>query len=308
MSLRPGDDFDRDILDIIPERFDADADSRHARAGHRLRTTVTLIVAAVAVGGLVAAGLRFVGTKPAAGPGIPVIKADDRPIRVRPDDRGGMEVPNQDKLVYDKMQGEGEPKTEQLLAPPEQPMLPPKANPAADAATPAPGAPAAAKPAESAAAAPPAAASQTAGNTAEESPGASYRPVQERPQSQAQPTKLAAAAAPVAPAAPAHDSRAAAVSAPPAPAAHKAAPPPAGEYVVQLGAVRSAEAADKEWARVSHAHAELLGGLKPDIIRVELGERGVFWRIRAGSLNEAAAHRLCQELAKRNQGCIVARK
>ena len=45
MPVRPGDDFDRDILDIIPERFDADADSHQARAGHRLRSALTLALA-----------------------------------------------------------------------------------------------------------------------------------------------------------------------------------------------------------------------------------------------------------------------
>ncbi|MBI5162786.1 MAG: SPOR domain-containing protein, partial [Magnetospirillum sp.] len=35
MAPRPGDEFDRNILDIIPERFDADEDSRQARSGYR---------------------------------------------------------------------------------------------------------------------------------------------------------------------------------------------------------------------------------------------------------------------------------
>ncbi|MBC7905673.1 MAG: SPOR domain-containing protein, partial [Rhodospirillaceae bacterium] len=50
MAMSPRDDYDRDILDIIPERFDADADSHQARAGHRLRSYLTLGVAVLAVG------------------------------------------------------------------------------------------------------------------------------------------------------------------------------------------------------------------------------------------------------------------
>ncbi len=300
MPVRPGDDFDRDILDIIPERFDADADSHQARAGHRLRSALTLALAVVVVGGIVAAGLHFAGNRQAGSGGIPVIKADDRPIKIRPQDPGGMQVPNQDKLVYERMDGQSEAHTERLLAPPEQPMLPPPgaAAPPAESAAPVPAAPPAPAP-------PPAA--------------GGYSPVESRPAAPP-PTALAAALPPPAPAAsapskpaparaesrreaearPAHVAQAVAVP------HHKA--PPAGDYVVQLGAVRSAEAADREWKRIEHANAEQLAGLKPDIVRVDLRGKGTFWRIRAGSLSEEAARALCRELSQRNQGCIVARK
>ncbi|MGE5516691.1 MAG: SPOR domain-containing protein, partial [Bacteroidota bacterium] len=134
MAMPPRDDYDRDILDIIPERFDADADSKQARAGHRLRSYLTLGVAVIAVGAIVATGLHFMGGRKAGGPGIPVIKADERPIKIRPDDRGGMQVPNQDKLVYERMeQGEGDSKVERLLPTPEQPQVPVKGAAPADA-------------------------------------------------------------------------------------------------------------------------------------------------------------------------------
>ena len=54
---------------------------------------------------------------------VPLIRADIAPIKVRPESPGGMQVPDQDKLVYDRMQGEGEaPQVEQLLPPPETPL------------------------------------------------------------------------------------------------------------------------------------------------------------------------------------------
>ena len=37
MAYRPDNGFERDITDIIPERFDADADSREARSAYRWR-------------------------------------------------------------------------------------------------------------------------------------------------------------------------------------------------------------------------------------------------------------------------------
>ncbi|MFD2232385.1 SPOR domain-containing protein, partial [Phaeospirillum tilakii] len=98
----------------------------------------------------------------------------------------------------------------------------------------------------------------------------------------------------------------------PAPAAAPAPAAPArsggGGFLIQLGAVRAADQAGKEWARIQKANADLLGGLTSDIVRVDLGEKGVFWRIRAGGLDEASARQICASLQSRHQGCIVARR
>lgn len=313
MAKRPGDDYERDLLDIIPERYDADADSHQARAGHRLRSWVLIGGAVIAVGAIVAAGLHFVGGRKGGGLGVPVIKADDRPIKTRPDDRGGMQVPNQDKLVYERMDsaGEGEPKVERLLPQPESAKAPPKtisvpplsaepppANiPPAAAQRPAPIPP---KPGE-----PPAPKTAPAAKVAAQPMEASpippaYQPVQERAAAPAQPEHMAPAVVAQAPRA-----------APPPPApvpATTAKAPASGEFVVQLGAVRAADQADKEWARIQKANADLLGALKSDIVRVELPGKGTFWRVRAAPLSEQAARQLCAELTARSQGCIVARR
>lgn len=66
---------------------------------------------------------------------VPLIRAAQGPVKVRPEKPGGMNVPNRDKLVYGRMQGEiGTSRVERLLPPPEQP-LPSSAmpKPAADA-------------------------------------------------------------------------------------------------------------------------------------------------------------------------------
>lgn len=332
MAMNPRDDFDRDILDIIPERFDADADSHQARAGHRLRSYLTLAVAVLAVGGIVATGLHFMGGKRAGGPGIPVIKADERPIKIRPDDRGGMQVPNQDKLVYERMeQGEGDAKVERLLPPPEQPQIPVKnqaeavAKPSATTEVLRPGAPvkpvAAVEPVRPppaeplapkvvAAPAPLPQVVQPMPPPLTSAPTGGYAPVQSRvaqpvaPQSPS-PQSLSPQAAPRAQVAVAQPA--------PAPAAlpvPTAMPkiPAGGDWLIQLGALRSAPDADKEWGRIQHSNHDLLGSLKPDVVRVELGEKGTFWRLRAGPLSEQAAKQLCTELKSRNQGCIIARK
>ncbi|MBI3444505.1 MAG: SPOR domain-containing protein [Magnetospirillum sp.] len=305
MAKRPSDDYDRDLLDIIPERYDADADSHQARAGHRLRSWVTIGVAVVAVGAIVAAGLHFIGGRRGAGLGVPVIKADDRPIKVRPDDRGGMQVPNQDKLVYERMDsaGDGEAKVERLLPQPEMAKAPPKTlappplssePPPPVAQRPAPIPPKAGEPPAPKTAPTAKVAAQPMESSAIP-PAPTYQPVQERPVAQEQVTAAQVAKVPPPPA--------------PAPAPVAAAKAPAsGEYVVQLGAVRAADLADKEWARIQRANTDLLGGLKSDIVRVELEGKGTFWRVRAAPLSEMAARQLCSELTARGQGCIVARR
>ncbi|MGE0652578.1 MAG: SPOR domain-containing protein [Alphaproteobacteria bacterium] len=84
------------------------------------------------------------------------------------------------------------------------------------------------------------------------------------------------------------------------------APSPTGDYRVQLGSVKSEAGAEKEAARLLRLHKELLGGLTVAQVRADVGERGVYYRLRAGPLKDAAAATaLCHQLAARNQGCIV---
>ena len=61
----------------------------------------------------------------------PLIQADPSPIKVRPEQPGGLDVPNQDKLVYGALRpGQGEDSSvERLLPPPEKPAEPPAPEP-----------------------------------------------------------------------------------------------------------------------------------------------------------------------------------
>lgn len=294
MAKRPyRDDFEqgeftRDIIDIIPERYDSDEDSHEARSGSRFRAMMTIIASVAAIIGIMVVGWKMVGGRPGLTPGggVPEIKAEDHPIKVRPDDRGGMQVPNQDKLVYRSMEdGEGTsnspPKTERLLAPPEEPRPPGTSPPQADAAPPMP---------EASPRAPVLEQKPVVAPPPEPKVTEAKHPAvkQETPAKPAAspPVKKVAEAKTVEP-------KAALAS---------------GDYVVQLGAVRSADAADKEWNRILHANNDLLSTLTPDVVKVDLPGKGTFWRVRAGALSDQAAHHLCQELSTRNQGCIVAHK
>ncbi|MBF0251484.1 MAG: SPOR domain-containing protein, partial [Alphaproteobacteria bacterium] len=83
---------------------------------------------------------------------------------------------------------------------------------------------------------------------------------------------------------------------------------PGEGFVIQLSAVRSEADAKTEWARVAKKFPELLGGMELVIQRADLGAKGVFYRVRGGWLKDRAeAKALCDRLAERNVGCIVAK-
>jgi len=214
----------------------------------------------------------------------PLIVADGGPVKVRPEKPGGMAVPHRDKTVYSRIApDEAEGKVERLLPPPEVPLprriapppaAPPRTTdaPAAEAKIPEPPKPA---PAASEAKAP------------------AVPPKTAVPKAEA-PTVAAKPPAPPAPK----------TSAPTAPAPATAS----GGYLVQLASLRDRKAANTAWERIKRQHAGLLGNLGPDIARVDLGAKGVWYRVRAGGLADAAAaNRLCDALKARKQPCLVVR-
>ena len=94
-----------------------------------IASLVAFGVIAVFAGGLWFAyqqGLRHgVGSTGAAD--VPLIRADERPTKVKPENPGGMEVPDRDKLIYTQKRAT----VEHLLPPPEKPMPRPTATSAA---------------------------------------------------------------------------------------------------------------------------------------------------------------------------------
>ncbi|MCA0202439.1 MAG: SPOR domain-containing protein [Proteobacteria bacterium] len=80
----------------------------------------------------------------------------------------------------------------------------------------------------------------------------------------------------------------------------------AGAFQVQLASARSEQGAMGEWNRIAGKNKEALAGLTPSVARVDLGEKGVFFRLRAGPLKDkAAADSVCAALGAQNVGCIV---
>ncbi|HSR54785.1 MAG TPA: SPOR domain-containing protein, partial [Alphaproteobacteria bacterium] len=81
-----------------------------------------------------------------------------------------------------------------------------------------------------------------------------------------------------------------------------------GRYLVQLGALKTGEEAKAKAtaARLTQSHKAALGELQVSANRADLGERGVFYRLRAGPVADLkAARALCEKLGARKQACIV---
>ncbi|MER9455239.1 SPOR domain-containing protein [Mesorhizobium sp. M0478] len=122
------DDFAVDELDYDPDLDEAMAvpglAEQEAARPRRSGLLVAGVVAAVAIaGGLGAFALSFGGK---GGSDAPVIvKADNRPIKVKPENPGGAVVPNQDNKVYDavaKGTKPAEPVQEKLVTNTEEPV------------------------------------------------------------------------------------------------------------------------------------------------------------------------------------------
>jgi cell division septation protein DedD len=81
----------------------------------------------------------------------------------------------------------------------------------------------------------------------------------------------------------------------------------AGGYVVQLAAFRD-EASARESFRKLQGKYPSLAGLGADIQRADLGDKGIYYRLRAGYLSKPEAQTLCAELEGKGQACFVRAK
>jgi cell division protein FtsN len=233
----------------------------------------------------------------------PVLVAAAGPERVAPQNPGGTKVPYQGFKIYEQP------------APPDDEVVPPEQaakaeTPQAEAAKPAP--PPAAKAAAAAAAPKPAAV--TPPPAAKPAPAASAPPARPSP-----PPPMKQALAPP----PASAPPAAATGAPrtlPGVAAPKPevaaakpvatpAPKPAaasGAFVLQVGAYKSQQEADAAWKTYKARHAALLTGYGPDVQKVDLGDKGTWYRLRvAGFSDRDVATGVCDRLKADGGACFL---
>jgi SPOR domain len=96
-------------------------------------------------------------------------------------------------------------------------------------------------------------------------------------------------------------------SAPP-PAIAVNTPPPAGSYVVQVAAQKSEGEAQASWQSLQQRYGSVLGAQQATIRRVDLGERGVFYRAQVGPFaTRAQASEVCQSLKAAGGECVIQR-
>lgn len=217
----------------------------------------------------------------------PLIMADTQPYRVAPDEPGGFETPHQDLTAFELRGREGDrdaartdpdaapaaprPSAEEPVARPER--LPPLQVEAADT-------------------------------------DAMDEPAQAQAQAQPQPAPRPAPA-PELSAQPAPEPEPQTPARADAPVGLRAGTPvsatASGAFVVQIGAYRALEEAEAGWLAFVSRHADMTSGRAPDIQRADLGERGVFHRLRvAGFENREDAAAYCSQLDARGQSCLVA--
>jgi hypothetical protein len=232
---------------------------------------------AIIAGGLGGALLLIVGVWTASGHQggvVPVIEADAHPMRVKPENPGGLQVAGANDEI---LSGDAGPQADKLLPPPEAPA--PQAlkdqKPASQAAKDQKPA----GPVTASAAAPPPA-----------------QPVSLSPERPA-PT-VAAAPDRKPPAAPEQKHAAA--------PAQPVAAPQGKSTQVQLAAFTNEQAAMTEWQRLSKRMPDILNGRQPAVQKAEHDGRAI-WRLRTGGFSDTAqATAFCERVRAKGAGCSIA--
>jgi len=233
-----------------------------------------------------------------------------------------MAVPHQDKLIYDRLKAEtGNTESaavERLLPPPENPLPRPEPPPppAAIEEPPATDTPPSGAPVP-----------LTRSTPNVEQPGLPEAPAVAPSSPPAPPPRAAAAPPPPAPRATTPPPQTAALPPPsaqrnappsqqppqqtaalPPPSAPPAASPGGGNFRLQIASVKSEDAAKAEFQRLQKRYPEALGGLGVAYVRVDLGEKGIYYRVQAGPVDEARATSICSSLKSQSVGCILVRQ
>lgn len=211
---------------------------------------------------------------------VPLLKADNAPLREKPTNAGGMEVADMDKLVYGRVgdADSGEGNYEQVLPTAEKPSAPPA--PLMDSVK---------VKAENVPAPAPATTTATAAV-----PAVTPAPEVSRAKTMPAPKPVATVSKAKAPLAAPASSSASSASA-------------AGAFRVQLVALKDKDAALKAWADALKKHKALLSPYDYEIIEVAVAGKGTLYRLRIKSFpSRAAANQLCSQLKAAGQSCVVA--
>ena len=210
-----------------------------------------------------------------------IITASDEPVKEKPENPGGMRIPDQDKLVYKRLRTDDKDiKVENVIPVPEAPVKPVVEN--------------IVKPTVK-----PEASEMELEVISLKNKGMTI----EAPKAVEPPKQVVSQVAPPQ------------VEQPKTPVPEKQplkeeAPQTTGlnadTWHVQLISLPSKESAEKNWPKILKDHSILLSGQPHDIVEVSIPEKGTFYRLRVGEFktrDEAKA--LCDKLKSRKQDCTV---
>ena len=325
-----GERIDADFLD---EGQAVPTPGARAKGGMTIRGRSAFMVGSALLGAIALGGALAFAYKQSGG-GLsgeqpPLVQADARPVKEAPEQAGGKDFPQKNKLIYDRLQNGDEPETERLVPRQENvavPALPPSPDggPASvattDFTTPTTQAVGGAEPI--------AVASVDDGSMPDGGPR-KVKTMVVKPDGSVMAPPVAAAEAPAA-----IDQTAAAPAAEAAPQAVASlqAPPPAPEakpkpvqkpavqqtasvapqaaptkYVVQVGSKKNQTEALASFADMQQKYPSLLASYRPMVQKADLGAKGIWYRLRIGPIaDKTAASKLCTQL--KSQGlpdCLV---
>ena len=82
-----------------------------------------------------------------------------------------------------------------------------------------------------------------------------------------------------------------------------------GPFLVQISAVRTQAAADEAWSRVATRHPDIFSGARKLIERADLRASGIFFRVRAGRFDTRDdASKFCESYKQTGGDCIIIRE
>ena len=319
-----------DDIDSLEEELDALEDD-----GGRRQQIMRFLPIILAVGALVIFAVIVLIAYSGGDEAVPVaqpptLAPPQQTVKIEPENEGGMEIPDQDKQVYNQIgEGAADQKVENILPQPETPKEPPKEPakptvadagaspppppppdtglalpdvPQTPAPPPAPGTP---KPGEAVSKEAGGAVAKPDGKTAATVPTV----IPDQPQTPAPaPNETQTAAA--------QQAKPGILQPPAAPVQKKSAEPPAtsqmrtmaGVYRVQVASLKSQNQAEVAWKEQVARHPELLSKLSLTVQRAVLADKGTYYRVQAGPFDSRdAADSLCRKLKSRGQDCIVVR-
>lgn len=239
--------------------------------------TVMVSIAAIASFGSVVWWAHNQDVK-AGGKGLEplVVQAPTTPTRTKPENAGGLVPPNQDKEVFNRIAPGAVPsQPEKLLPVAVTPRLPANGLPT----------PAAPKPPEAEVAKAP--------TPLQPNPPATAAPTQPPDKAPANPPNVQPAS-----------TTPASENGPSIASLIENMSGPTGGWRVQIASVKSEDVAKSTWARLQSAHGDVLSNLRMQAVKVDLGDRGVWYRVQAGPLDEKQAHSVCANLKSRRTDCV----